>query len=475
MVAVLAGLGGWAAVANACDTPVYRYAMYRWEPAPYEVYYFHDAEPDENDQLIADELKAAWESNEERANVVYIPVDMSQENALNRVPPDVRQAYESRENPELPLHMIWTPYPGSAELFYGKLKHGQIAALIDSPMRQKLAGELAAGKIGAFLFLPGSDEAANQRTEKVLSELVKDLDSGKLAGEFYSPYGPPMTEDGEEVEEAAGPKMEVGLLKVDREDPAEQWLVRCLLATEPDLDEEDGPMAFLCYGRGRTMWAYIDKGISRENMLDVLFFVTGACSCTVKEQNPGVDLLVRHDWDAAAMAMAENFGAEEGNEYGPGMFYPELIVPGGGDEMALEEPSGEEPSEAGEAVVTTELDPSAEETPPADPETDAADVVAQASAEEQITDAAPTEPTEVDTAAEIDDAVSSSEDPAEESETAVAAAVRLDESPEEGSALSTETSGGAGGGLVSVMVVGAGVVVALLALFGLTFYVLRPQ
>ena len=26
----------------ACETPVYRYAMYRWEPAPFEIYFFHN-------------------------------------------------------------------------------------------------------------------------------------------------------------------------------------------------------------------------------------------------------------------------------------------------------------------------------------------------------------------------------------------------------------------------------------------------
>ena len=31
----------------ACSTPVYRYAMYRWFPAPYRVIYMHEAEPSE--------------------------------------------------------------------------------------------------------------------------------------------------------------------------------------------------------------------------------------------------------------------------------------------------------------------------------------------------------------------------------------------------------------------------------------------
>ena len=97
----------------------------------------------------------------------------------------------------------------------------------------------------------------------------------------------------------------MGLVKVARTDPNETWLVRQLLAAEPDLHRyADQPMIFPVYGRGRTMPPLVGKGITAENLRGGVSYLLGACSCLVKEQNPGVDLVFRWDWNAAADAMA---------------------------------------------------------------------------------------------------------------------------------------------------------------------------
>jgi len=123
------------------------------------------------------------------------------------------------------------------------------------------------------------------------------------------------------------PAAELGLVKVARDDPQEQWLIRSLFAMEAELKTEDVPMTFLVYGRCRALLPYLGEGITRENLLYEIEFITGACSCTVKEQNPGVDLLARQNWQEAAMKLAEKFSGEEGS--GAGMFFPELVIPSG--------------------------------------------------------------------------------------------------------------------------------------------------
>ena len=67
MAAVLAVLA--AGLVLACDTPVYRYAMYRWEPAPYEVYFFHDKPMDEQAAQVQKLVEAASRAEKNPANL----------------------------------------------------------------------------------------------------------------------------------------------------------------------------------------------------------------------------------------------------------------------------------------------------------------------------------------------------------------------------------------------------------------------
>ncbi len=77
-------------------------------------------------------------------------------------------------------------------------------------------------------------------------------------------------------------------------------LTEMLLRIEPDLLEEpqvSQPMAFPLFGRGRALYALVGKGIAPDVIEEASVFLTGGCQCTVKAQNPGVDLIMNVDWD----------------------------------------------------------------------------------------------------------------------------------------------------------------------------------
>ena len=42
----------------------------------------------------------------------------------------------------------------------------------------------------------------------------------------------------------------------------------------------------------------IGDGITEDNVLDYTYYICGPCSCQIKYQNPGMDLLVSRDWYA---------------------------------------------------------------------------------------------------------------------------------------------------------------------------------
>lgn len=294
-----AAVGGLmlGSVASACDTPVYRYAMYRWPPAPYVVCYFHSEPIGEEQHRVYEAIQkaAAQADKQPTANLAFVAVNLSQDKELTSVPPWVRDVWRARQDQTSPTYLVFAP---NARLAYaGDLSVGDLEALVASPARTQLCQQLESGAAAVFVLLAGADEQANQKAEQQLKDLVKAVHSGEI--ELYaSPdsYVP----QGAEPESPKKPEHHVSYLKVSRTDPKEQWLLRSLMVVEDDLKDFDEPMVFTAYGRARLLEPYIGKGVTRDNMAESVVFVTGACSCMVKEQNPGVDLLVRYDWETAA-------------------------------------------------------------------------------------------------------------------------------------------------------------------------------
>jgi len=95
-------------------------------------------------------------------------------------------------------------------------------------------------------------------------------------------------------------KIQFSAHRLSRSDTSEAAFVSMLLATESDLREEfemGTPMAFPVFGRGRVLYALLGDGIANSTIEEASRFLAGACQCTVKADNPGVDLLISFDWD----------------------------------------------------------------------------------------------------------------------------------------------------------------------------------
>jgi hypothetical protein len=101
-----------------------------------------------------------------------------------------------------------------------------------------------------------------------------------------------------------------------------------LLHLEPEIDERTDTMVFSVYARGRVNPPAIGTGISADELERQVKFVLGPCACTIKHDNPGMDLALVANWDEIAFAMAKKYGSETGNEKilddVPGLF-PEVV------------------------------------------------------------------------------------------------------------------------------------------------------
>ena len=248
--------------------------------------------------------------------------------------------------------------PHGAVLHRGQVGAKEAQSLGQSKLRTQLAKQLEQGHACVFVMLAGKDEKQNALAKKQLERVISEVKSGKIS--LYTPpgKGPKSKSDAElddilsgkspkktaedkkkdqpaadtkdkKDETKAKPKNEVSLVVVDRSSKEEMWFVRNLLSLEPDLKDLPEPMVFPVYGRARALLPMIGKGITYDLLVGSIEFVTGACSCEIKDQNPGIDLLVHYDWEAAAGKVAEKFGREEGNEnrFRGDDLFPEILIP----------------------------------------------------------------------------------------------------------------------------------------------------
>ena len=333
----------FAQAAGACDTPVYRYAMYNWGTSPQMVFCFHAGPLEGKDAEIAAKLDGLAQS-EPRPNLVYRAIDVEDEETLKRIDPDVRQFWETHGEKKTPWWLVVSAW--GAVLQCGDWDLQSAADLADSALRRRVAELLHDGDATVFLFLEGNDPKENEEAVKAAQKVIRDVESNQI----QTPENMTIVELGgtEGTPQGKEETVKIGLVRVSLDDAKEKGLIEQLLMVEPGLKEDRGaPMLFPIYGRGRAMRPFIGKGINERNLTDAVLFLLGDCSCMAKEQNPGVDLCFAWDWESTAdkWALQEEAGAAAGQGSSGALVYQEYSLDDLSDgKEAQTGPSGNPPS-----------------------------------------------------------------------------------------------------------------------------------
>lgn len=281
----IGALVGGAALVQACNVPVFRYALERWRPDPYRATLFHRGPLSESQQALLRLLEAS--SSKSPANLALRLVD------VDEVPADADRALLAAQA-EVPLPLLVVQYPQSLRndktVWASPLAEEGVGRLVDSPLRSELTGRLADGQTAVWLMLEcghaeKDDDVAAQLTDE-LEELSRKLKLPELTSEPQ-----------DNLLSDAPLKVTFSLLRLSRTAEAEQPLVQMLLGSEPDLAELGEPMVFPVFGRGRALLPLIGGGITADNIHQSAAFLVGACSCEIKDLNPGFDLLLTANWD----------------------------------------------------------------------------------------------------------------------------------------------------------------------------------
>ena len=280
--------------AQACNVPVFRYALERWPSDPYEAVVFHNGPMTAEQADVFFRLVQSVETSPDSVNLVVKALDIADGDTGT-----YSKLWESLEHHGLPCIALRYPavvgYEGS--VWSAPLSIETVKTILNSPVRKKIADALLDGESAVWVFMESGDKARDNKAVNMLETQLADLEKTlELPVALDGIYG------AEVVDVSDGPEVSISfsLIRLSRDDPAEAAFAAMLFRSEPDLSEYEGqPMAFPVYGRGRALYALIGEGITSRNIRAACVFLTGACSCEVKAMNPGIDLLMAVDWESA--------------------------------------------------------------------------------------------------------------------------------------------------------------------------------
>lgn len=312
------------AVVNACSVPVFRYALEKWPADIYPATVFHRGPLTAEQQALVRDLSREGLAGKLHANVAVELVDLAQ-----TPPPAALERWQALGQSTLPWLVI--NFPKAAKLpdaiISSPLSEAAIRQGLDSPARREIVRRLGRGDSAVWVLLEIGDPVRDDATARLVESRLN-----YLAGVLKLPaLDPADIAKGLVNVPAGGLKLAFSVVRVSRANPAEAAFVQMLLGSEGDLRDLREPMVFPIFGRGRALYALAGQGIIHETIDDAASFLIGRCSCQVKEQNPGVDLLLAADW--TTLVKAQGTAAKTAEEVQPA---PEVVAISG---KAIETPA----------------------------------------------------------------------------------------------------------------------------------------
>jgi hypothetical protein len=236
-----------ALISLACTTKVSEWVLLNAPPEQYTLVYFHNGPLTET--VISQ--NATVDRNIMNANIHFRSIGKN----------DIERSYY--------------------ELYHGKTMFARyndykdLIGLTTSPFREKIASEIMDGKLCVFLYLTTGNKV---KDEKGLQVIQKALER--------SPF-----------------KEVITVVELNRNNMDEHHFISLLLNVEDDLKIIPEPMLFGVFGKFKALEPLLGKGISEENIKLMIDFLTADCSCLIKDDLPGMDILFKNEWDNPSTAL----------------------------------------------------------------------------------------------------------------------------------------------------------------------------
>jgi hypothetical protein len=209
----------------------------------------------------------------------------------DEVPLPIQRLWKSQADPELPWMIVRYPRKAGIEpaAWAGRLNAEAVESLLESPARRDIVQKLSSGDV-VWLLLEGGDRPSDEKTDRFVEAELEKLEETLVLPERTA-QDPPVNPD-------LPLKIAFSTVRLGRADPAERAFVNVLLNWNTNLPAVTETMLFPIFGRGRVVSPAIGAQITAGAIRDMAEFLTGPCSCEIKEMNPGYDLLLAANWSS---------------------------------------------------------------------------------------------------------------------------------------------------------------------------------
>jgi hypothetical protein len=279
------GLLSWglAQVLLACNVPAFRYALERWPADLYQVVVYCEKAPRGAEFEL---LRKSAAGRGGLANYSLKTVDVTK--------PEGKALAEQRKIAAYPWVEISSPVHSEVQgvVWSGPLTSPGVKRILESRTRSSLVQRLLSGEVAVWVLVRSGHEGKDRHALDALRTSLERASATLRIPEI----GTDLNGDPIAVDDFKTYPVHFALMEIARDDSDEELLVSALLKSEPDLQQYDEPMAFPVFGRGRALYALVGDGIQNKNVLEACQSLINWCSCEIKAQNPGTDLLILADW-----------------------------------------------------------------------------------------------------------------------------------------------------------------------------------
>lgn len=289
---------------SACSVPVFRYALERWSPDLFEVSVFYRGTLSDADGKRLNQLEDLAVHNGGAVNWEVVRCNLDE-----RVPEDLLAVWKSWEDAPLPAVVVRMPRKatGQSTVWQGRLSDPFLNTLATSPARREIAQRLMSGDSVVWLLVRGSDSAVASRTKDSLDSALK-----QLGEELELPPG--IGRPGSELLAKIPLQLKFSVVEVTANSHDEQAVIQLLRSGMAKPSDASDSLIVPVFGRGRVLDVLSARDLDSETVTDLTRYLCSACSCQVKQQNPGFDLICDVKWeerlfdetfDSSALASAD--------------------------------------------------------------------------------------------------------------------------------------------------------------------------